>query len=101
MALTRFLDRWRDRRPRELYQRYGARPWDLLDEGTRRHYRQLVADGIDGAGQPLPRRPFRSRRRPDLPVSGYCRRARLADELPAARKNLIISADASGPVGSV
>jgi len=71
IALTRFLGRWRDRRPRELYQRYGARPWDLLDERTRRHYRQLVADGIDGAGQPLPRRPFRSRRRPDLAVSGY------------------------------
>jgi hypothetical protein len=71
MALTRFLDRWRDRRPRELYQRYGARPWDLLDERTRRHYRQLVADGIDGAGQPPPRRPFRSRRRPDSPVFSY------------------------------
>jgi hypothetical protein len=71
MALTRTVGRWRDRRARELYQRYGARPWDLLDERTRRHYRQLVADGIDGAGQPLPRRPLWSRRRSASPASGY------------------------------
>ena len=55
MAVRRILGRWRDRRPRELYQRYGARPWDLLDERTREHYRQLVAAGIDGAGRPLSR----------------------------------------------
>jgi hypothetical protein len=69
--VTRMLRPLRDRRARKLYQQYGARPWDLLDERTRRHYRQLVADGIDGAGQPLPRRPFRSRRRPASPVSDY------------------------------
>jgi len=67
MAVTRFLDRWRDRRARELYQRYGARPWPLLDDRTRDHYRQLVANGIDGAGRPLRRRSVRpGRRRPLL-----------------------------------
>jgi hypothetical protein len=71
MALTHLVGRWRDRRARELYQRYGARPWHLLDEPTQRHFRQLVADGIDGAGQPLPRRRIRSRRRPSSRVSGY------------------------------
>ena len=67
MAVTRILDRFRDRRARELYQRYGARPWSLLDDRTRDHYRQLVADGLDGAGRPLGRRTSsRSRRRPLL-----------------------------------
>jgi 3-oxoadipate enol-lactonase len=37
----------------ELYRRYGARPWHLLPEATREHYRGLVAAGIDGRGQPL------------------------------------------------
>jgi 3-oxoadipate enol-lactonase len=37
----------------ELYSRYGARPWHLLPETTREHYRRLVAAGIDGAGRPL------------------------------------------------
>lgn len=55
MAVRGIVGRWRDRRARELYQRYGARPWDLIDERTRDHYRQLVAAGIDGAGRPLPR----------------------------------------------
>ena len=64
MAVTRILDRFRDRRARELYQRYGARPWSLLDDRTRDHYRQLVADGLDGAGRPLGRRTSsRARRR--------------------------------------
>jgi hypothetical protein len=66
MAVTRILDRFRDRRARELYQRYGARPWSLLDDRTRDHYRQLVADGLDGAGRPLRRRSSRSERRPRL-----------------------------------
>ena len=61
MAVRGILGRWRDRRPRQLYQRYGARPWDLLDERTRDHYRRLVADGIDGAGRPLSRGRFRPR----------------------------------------
>ena len=61
MAVRRILGRWRDRRPRQLYQRYGARPWDLLDERTRDHYRRLVADGIDGAGRPLTRGHVRPR----------------------------------------
>jgi hypothetical protein len=68
MAVTQILDRWRDRRARELYQRYGARPWPLLDDRTRDHYRQLVANGMDGAGRQLRRRSVRSRRRP-LPDS--------------------------------
>lgn len=59
MAVTRILDRLRDRRARELYQRYGARPWSLLDDRTRDHYRKLVAEGLDGAGRPLRRRPRR------------------------------------------
>jgi len=63
MTLTRILDPFRDRRARELYQRYGARPGSLLDDRTRDHYRQLVAKGMDGTGRPLRRRPFRSRRR--------------------------------------
>ena len=71
MAVTRMLGRWRERRARELYQRYGARPWHLLDDRTRSHYRQLVADGIDGAGEPLRRRSFRSRRRPASRSTGY------------------------------
>jgi 3-oxoadipate enol-lactonase len=37
-----------------LYRRYGARPWHLLPEQTREHYRGLVAAGIDGQGQALP-----------------------------------------------
>jgi 3-oxoadipate enol-lactonase len=40
-------------RAAKLYSRYGARPWHLLPEPTREHYRQLVADGIDGSGRPL------------------------------------------------
>jgi pimeloyl-ACP methyl ester carboxylesterase len=36
-----------------LYSRYGARPWHLLPEKTREHFRQLVAAGIDGEGRPL------------------------------------------------
>jgi hypothetical protein len=59
--MRRILRPRRDRRARQLYQRYGARPWNLLDERTRDHYRQLVADGIDGAGRPLPRSRFRLR----------------------------------------
>ena len=62
MPVTRILTGLRDRRARQLYQRYGARPWHLLDDRTRDHYRQLDVDGLDGAGQPLRRRPFRSRR---------------------------------------
>jgi hypothetical protein len=71
MAVRRILVRLRDRRARELYQRYGARPWHLLDERTQTHYRQLVANGLDGAGRPLRRRSFRSRRRPASPASDY------------------------------
>ena len=37
----------------QLYRRYGARPWHLIPEGTRTHFRGLVAAGIDGQGQPL------------------------------------------------
>ena len=36
-----------------LYARYGGRPWHLLPEETREHFRQLVAAGIDGEGRPL------------------------------------------------
>jgi hypothetical protein len=54
--------RWRDRRARQLYQRYGARPWHLLDARTRNHYRKLVAAGIDGAGRPLPQGRWRTRK---------------------------------------
>jgi hypothetical protein len=54
-----------------LYQRYGARPWHLLDERTQTHYRQLVADGLDGAGRPLRRRRIGSGRRPASPASDY------------------------------
>jgi hypothetical protein len=61
MAVSGILGRWRDRRARQLYQRYGARPWDLIDERTRDHYRRLVAAGIDGAGRPLPQGRFRIR----------------------------------------
>jgi hypothetical protein len=71
MAVTRILRPWRDRRARELYQRYGARPWELLDERTQDHYRQLVANGMDGAGRPLPRRTFPSRRRTSPPAADY------------------------------
>ena len=70
MAVARILRPWRDRRARELYQRYGARPWELIDERTRDHYRQLVADGMDGAGRPLRRRSFPFRR-PSPPAGGY------------------------------
>jgi hypothetical protein len=69
MTLMRILAPVRDRRARELYQRYGARPWSLLDDRTRDHYRELVAKGMDGEGRPLRRRPLRSRRRP--PVLDY------------------------------
>jgi hypothetical protein len=71
MAVTRILRPWRDRRARELYQRYGARPWHLLDERTQEHYRKLVADGMDGAGRPLRRRRFPSRSRTAPPAGGY------------------------------
>jgi hypothetical protein len=40
-------------RARRLYYRYGASPWPDLPEMTRSHFRQLVRDGLDGAGQPL------------------------------------------------
>jgi hypothetical protein len=40
-------------RAERLYARYGGRPWQLLPESTREHFRGLVADGIDGAGRPL------------------------------------------------
>jgi 3-oxoadipate enol-lactonase len=36
-----------------LYARFGGRPWQLLPEPTREHFRGLVVDGIDGAGRPL------------------------------------------------
>jgi hypothetical protein len=52
MTVRRILDRWRDRRARELYQRYGAHPWHLLDERTRVHYRQLVSDGLTARADP-------------------------------------------------
>lgn len=39
--------------PQQLYQRYGAKPWDALPESTREHYRGLVAAGMDGRGAPL------------------------------------------------
>lgn len=42
-----------EERAEELYRRYGARPWHLVPEGTREHYRGLVAAGIDGQGEPL------------------------------------------------
>lgn len=71
MAVRRILVRLRDRRARVLYQRYGARPWHLLDERTQTHYRQLVADGLDGAGRPLRRRRIGSGRRPASPASDY------------------------------
>jgi hypothetical protein len=35
-----------------LYHRYGARPWPLLPEATREHFRSLVRAGLDGAGRP-------------------------------------------------
>ena len=71
MAVTRILQPWRDRRARQLYQRYGARPWHLLDERTQDHYRKLIADGMDGAGRPLRPRPFPSRRRTSPPAADY------------------------------
>jgi pimeloyl-ACP methyl ester carboxylesterase len=37
----------------ELYRRYGARPWHLIPEATRAHFRGLVAAGTDGQGQLL------------------------------------------------
>ena len=36
-----------------LHARFGRRPWQLLPEPTREHFRGLVADGIDGADRPL------------------------------------------------
>ena len=71
MAVTRILRPWRDRRARELYQRYGARPWDLLDDRTQEHDRKLIADGLDGAGRPLRRRRFPSRARTCPPTADY------------------------------
>jgi hypothetical protein len=71
MAVTRLLGRWRDRRARELYQRYGARPWHLLDDRTQDHYRKLVAEGLDGAGRPLRPRAFPPRRRTAPPAADY------------------------------
>jgi hypothetical protein len=71
MTGTRILRRWRDRRARELYQRYGARPWHLIDNRTQEHYRRLVAEGMDGAGRPLRPRAFPSRRRSAPPAADY------------------------------
>jgi hypothetical protein len=71
MSVTRILRPWRDRRARELYQRYGAKPWHLLDERTQEHYRKLVAEGMDGAGRPLRARPFPNRRRTAPPAGDY------------------------------
>jgi hypothetical protein len=71
MSATRILRLWRDRRARELYQRYGAKPWHLLDERTQDHYRKLVAEGMDGAGRPLRPGPFPSRRRTAPPAGDY------------------------------
>ena len=71
MPVRRILARFRDRRARRLYQRYGARPWHLLDDRTQRHYRKLVAEGIDGAGQPLRRRTSLTRRPQQPPATGY------------------------------
>jgi hypothetical protein len=42
-----------DEQARLLYRRYGARPWELLPEDTRVHFRALVRDGVDGQGRPL------------------------------------------------
>ncbi len=36
-----------------LYARYGSRPWELLPEATRQHFRGLVEAGVDGTGAPL------------------------------------------------
>jgi hypothetical protein len=36
-----------------LHARFGGRPWQLLPEPTREHFRGLVVDGIDGAHRPL------------------------------------------------
>jgi len=71
MAVMRILRSRRDRRARELYQRYGGKPWHLLDERTQAHYRKLVAEGMDGASRPLQRRAFGSRRRPSPPAADY------------------------------
>jgi 3-oxoadipate enol-lactonase len=40
-------------RAERLYARYGARPWHLLPEPTREHYRGLISAGVDGQGRPL------------------------------------------------
>jgi hypothetical protein len=40
-------------RAERLYARYGGRPWSLLPEATREHFRHLVVSGIDGQGRPL------------------------------------------------
>jgi hypothetical protein len=42
-----------ERRANDLYNRYGARPWPQLPEGTREHFRRLVQAGIDGSGNAL------------------------------------------------
>ena len=36
-----------------LYARYGSRPWELLPDATREHFRGLVEAGVDGTGAPL------------------------------------------------
>lgn len=46
-------DEQRERRARDLYLRYGARPWSQLPEATREHFRDLVRSGVDGQGRPL------------------------------------------------
>jgi hypothetical protein len=71
MVLGKLRKLTAERRARELYERYGGRPWPLIDERTRQHYRGLVAEGIDGAGRPLERRPVWRRGRGQLPAGGY------------------------------
>jgi hypothetical protein len=42
-----------DEQAQELYRNYGARPWPLLPEATREHFRALVRAGVDGEGHRL------------------------------------------------
>jgi 3-oxoadipate enol-lactonase len=43
----------RDAIAERLYARYGSRPWELLPEATREHFRGLVEARLDGTGAPL------------------------------------------------